>query len=92
MNYIDIPIIKLKPLLVKKGISTKGLTKTNIVDILNRIHKYPNIKNKIKLGLCCINTELRKLNIFCSRSCIQKNFTISKVQDLALQNVRDISN
>jgi UV DNA damage endonuclease len=89
-NYANIPMIKLKPILLSKGISPKGLTKTNIVAILNRIHKYPNIKNKIKLGLCCINTELRKENIFCSRSCIQKNFSISKVQDLALQNVRDI--
>jgi len=90
MNYSDTPIIKLKPLLKNKGISTTGLTKTNIIDILTRMHKYPNIRNKIKLGLCCINTELRKLKIFCSRSCIQKNFTIQKAQDLALQNVKDI--
>lgn len=47
--------------------------------------------NQISLGLCCINTELRKKNIFCSRTCIRKNFTVKKAQELALKNIADIS-
>jgi UV DNA damage endonuclease len=47
----------------------------------------------ISLGLCCINTQLRaqKPPVFCSRSCIRKNFTIEHAKKLALQNVKDIS-
>jgi UV DNA damage endonuclease len=48
-------------------------------------------KNKIYLGLMCINNELRKKDIFCSRSCIRKTFSIKKAKDLALKNVQDIS-
>jgi UV DNA damage endonuclease len=48
-------------------------------------------KNKIHLGLMCINNELRKKDIFCSRSCIRKTYTVKKAQDLAIQNVKDIS-
>lgn len=44
----------------------------------------------IRLGLCCQNTELREKNIFCSRTLIRKNFTLKKVQDLALKNIKDI--
>lgn len=44
----------------------------------------------IRLGLCCINTELRKKNIFCSRTIIRKNFTVKKAQELALKNIDDI--
>lgn len=49
------------------------------------------IQNRIFLGLCCINTELRKKNIFCSRTMIRKNFTVEKAQKMALQNIADIS-
>jgi len=59
----------------------------NIVDDIN----YPHLNGKIELGLCCINTQLRKHKIFCSRTCIRKNFTVEKAKELALQNVRDIS-
>ena len=48
------------------------------------------IKNRLKLGLCCINTELRKKNIFCSRTCIRKNFTVKKAKELAISNINDI--
>jgi UV DNA damage endonuclease len=50
------------------------------------------IKGRIRLGLCCINTELRakKPPIFCSRTTIRKNFTIEKAKQLALKNVLDI--
>jgi UV DNA damage endonuclease len=44
----------------------------------------------IQLGLCCLNTELRKKNIFCSRTMIRKNFTIKKAQELSLKNIEDI--
>lgn len=53
--------------------------------------------NKINLGYACINTELKKQNIFCSRSCTIK--TLEKLgpkkaaeycKSLALQNCRDL--
>lgn len=45
----------------------------------------------IRLGLCCINTELRKKDIFCSRTMIRKNFTVKKAMELSLKNIKDIS-
>lgn len=45
----------------------------------------------IRLGLCCINTELREHDIFCSRTMIRKNFTVKKAQELAIKNIKDIS-
>ena len=45
---------------------------------------------RVQLGLCCINSELRKRNIFCSRTMIRKNFTIEKAKDAALKNIADI--
>ena len=48
------------------------------------------LKDRIRLGLCCINTELRVKNIFCSRTTTRKNFTVEKAQSLSLQNIRDI--
>lgn len=46
----------------------------------------------MELGLCCINTILRKQKppVFNSRACIRKNFTVEKAKELALQNVKDI--
>lgn len=44
----------------------------------------------INLGLCCINTELRKKNIFNSRTTIRKNFSIEKAKSLSLLNVKDL--
>lgn len=49
-----------------------------------------NIKGKITLGLCCINTELRKKKIFNSRTTIRKNFSVEKAEKLALENVKDL--
>jgi len=46
----------------------------------------------IRLGLCCINTELRKKDIFCSRTMIRKNFSVKKAMELSLKNIKDISN
>lgn len=46
---------------------------------------------QIQLGLCCINNQLRKKGIFCSRTTTRKNFSVERAQSLALQNVVDIS-
>ena len=51
---------------------------------------YHPLYKRIRLGLCCINTELRKQNIFCSRTMTRKNFTLEKAQTLALKNIADI--
>ncbi len=52
---------------------------------------YYGSKN-LHLGLCCINTILRqsKPTIFTSRSCTRKTFSVAKVTELSLQNVRDL--
>ena len=51
------------------------------------------IGEKLKLGLCCINTILReqKPPVFCSRTCVRKNFTVESAKEKALQNVKDIA-
>lgn len=43
----------------------------------------------LRLGLCCINTELRKHDIFCSRTVTRARFTTEKAQQLALANIKD---
>lgn len=43
----------------------------------------------IQLGLCCLNTELREKNIFCSRTMVRSNFTVEKAQKLAIENLND---
>lgn len=43
----------------------------------------------IRLGLCCINTVLRKDNIFCSRTMIRARFTVEKAKAAALANIKD---
>jgi UV DNA damage endonuclease len=52
----------------------------------------PKIKNRIKLGLCCINTELRekKQPIYCNRTMIRRTFSIERAKESALKNVNDI--
>jgi len=51
-----------------------------------------DIRGKLRLGLCCINTQLRlqKPPVFCSRTCIRKNFTLANAHEKGLQNVKDI--
>ena len=51
------------------------------------------IASHLNLGLCCINNELRKAKppVFCSRTCIRKNFTIESAKKKAMENVKDIS-
>ena len=43
----------------------------------------------IRLGLCCLNTELRKKRIFCSRTTPRSHFTVERAKSLALQNLAD---
>jgi UV DNA damage endonuclease len=53
----------------------------------------PLIKNRVKLGLCCINNELnsdKKNRIYCNRTLIRRTFTVDKAKDCALKNVKDI--
>jgi UV DNA damage endonuclease len=45
---------------------------------------------RIKLGLCCMNNELREKNIFCSRTTTRDRFTIERAKELSLLNIRDI--
>ena len=45
---------------------------------------------KIRLGLVCINNELRKKNIFCSRTMIAKNYSLDKAFERATQNLSDL--
>ena len=49
--------------------------------------------NDVHLGLCCLNTHLRKQKppVFNSRTCIRKTYTVDKAKDLALKNIVDIS-
>lgn len=55
-------------------------------------HDWDDLKGKISLGLCCINSELRnqKVPVFCGRTCIRKNFTIDLAKERGLQNIKDI--
>lgn len=43
----------------------------------------------VRLGLCCLNSKLRKDRIFCSRTIIRSNFTVEKAKKLALQNIAE---
>jgi len=49
----------------------------------------PNDPMTLQLGLCCLNTVLRKQGIFCSRTMIRANFTVEKAQELSLANIAD---
>jgi UV DNA damage endonuclease len=54
------------------------------------ISKGSNNIPRVGLGLCCINTQLQKKKIICSKSMIQKNFTVEKAQKYALSNIKNI--
>lgn len=43
----------------------------------------------IQLGLCCINTILRKQNIFCSRTMTRVRFSVERAMELTLANLAD---
>jgi UV DNA damage endonuclease len=77
-NEYDLPIEKLREIYLRMDIPI-GIP-TN----------FPS-KN-IRLGLCCINTILRKQKppVFCSRNLIKRTWTLEKAQSLALQNIADI--
>jgi UV DNA damage endonuclease len=57
----------------------------------SNVKDYSPLAGKLRLGLCCINSILQKQKgIFCSRTMIRKNFTLSLAQERALQNIEDI--
>lgn len=45
----------------------------------------------VQLGLCCINTELRKQDIFCSRTLISRCYTKEKADALVKKNLTDLT-
>ena len=45
----------------------------------------------IRLGLCCINNQLREKDIFCSRTLIARTYTLDKAKDLVLKNLSDLT-
>lgn len=47
-------------------------------------------RGRIRLGLCCINSTLRKQNIYVNRTCTRKYYTPERALELALLNCRDI--
>ena len=52
-----------------------------------------NIPENFRLGYACINTELRKKNIFSSRTCrlaTLESKGIEYVKNLALKNLKDL--
>jgi UV DNA damage endonuclease len=52
--------------------------------------RLPLRKPVIKLGLCCINTILRKKDIYNSRTCIRRTYSPEKALELASQNIIDM--
>ena len=69
-----------------------NISRSEIYHIMWNYQDCTDIKDRIHLGLCCINNTLRnsKPTIFNSRSCTRKTFTIEKVKELSLQNVKDL--
>lgn len=76
---------------------------TNHYDDTVSIHalKEARRNKNIRLGLCCINNQLRNPEkepsakkkpepIFCSRGCIRETFSVSRAKEQAIQNVNDI--
>lgn len=66
-----------------KKLLTRNLNKKYLF-----IHQDDN--PQLSFGLCCINNELRKQKIFCSRTMIRKNYTVEKAKLLAKQNLSDM--
>ena len=60
------------------------------IDTVNHQQAIDSASQKIRLGLCCINNTLRKDNVFNSRTCTRKFFSVDKALDLSLKNVQDI--
>lgn len=92
-NILTHKVLKILDEYVEK-ISKKYPT-VNRSEIYNICWNYSDcsdIKDRIHLGLCCINNTLRnsKPTVFNSRSCTRRTFTIEKVKELSLQNVKDL--
>ena len=43
----------------------------------------------VRLGLCCLNTDLRKKGIFCSRTTPRSHYTVDRAKSLSLKNIED---
>jgi len=85
-------IKKLKNLVIKLNIYNYIL----LIKLLNKNLRVPltglKMESTIQLGLCCINTILRKKNIFSSRSIILKTFDtkgIDYLKEKIIQNLKD---
>jgi UV DNA damage endonuclease len=48
-----------------------------------------DLRPAIRLGLCCINSELREKDIFCSRTMPRRTFSVDRARELALRNLDD---
>lgn len=48
------------------------------------------MENQIRLGLCCINNQLRKKQIYTNRTTIRRCYTVEKAKDLASKNLNDL--
>jgi UV damage endonuclease UvdE len=85
--------------------STLGLETSSLSEDLSRgvgapeadmrtanIYKdYNCLFGRLRLGLCCINSELQDGHgIFCSRTMSKSNFTVELAQERALKNIADI--
>jgi UV DNA damage endonuclease len=44
----------------------------------------------VYLGLCCINSQLREKDIFCSRTCTRDRYTKERCLDLSIKNFKDL--
>lgn len=70
----------------------------SIIDLKSRVLKDKYIwiirteenEANVRFGLCCINSYLRKKDVFCSRTVTRKNFTVEKAKDLAFKNLQDL--
>ena len=52
------------------------------------------MNSKTNLGYCCINLQLRKSNVYVSRTCRKVTFDskgIKHVSELAINNIRDLA-
>lgn len=44
----------------------------------------------MRLGVCCIITELRQKDIYCGRTCQKASFSLDRVNNLIVQNCKDL--
>lgn len=54
------------------------------------ITESPDDQLYIRFGLCCMNTELKKSDIYCSRTLTRSKFTVERAMSIAEQNLQDL--